>query len=185
VSVNPAVRACLLALLSLTLLIASTPGGFASQPVVLAQPGPQTASPTPTPGPVLLAGSTITVTKALCTRIENNNNCNGPTDQSLDGYSIDYQLHEGTSPNGPLVGTITLTLKNGGGSEARDDSGQQVGSLFTVCELPVANPPTGSSGQPVPLTSVPAPVGSDQYVDRITRCAWSSRWAGGIRKSIL
>ena len=57
-----------------------------------------------------------------------------------------------------------MTLDQGGGSKGKDVSGELVGTTYTVCEVPIANPPN-AGGTSVNLTGVPVPTGSNETVD--------------------
>src|SRR5690348_6941863 len=119
-----------------------------------------TPSDTPAPGPgVLTTGLAIVVESSMCFRIGQNDTCNG-NDQSLSGYSIDFEIYAGSSPSGAPVDVITVTLDLGGGGRGKDVSDLLVGTTYTVCQVPLANAPNG--GPPVGLDGVPKVTGSNE-----------------------
>jgi hypothetical protein len=122
-----------------------------------------TSTPTETPtqaAQVLGQGATVAVHKSLCDSIGPNNTCSG-TDQSLDGYSINFEFHRGLDPTSQVIDVLSVTLVQGGGSNGKDVSGELMGVFYTVCEVPVAYPP-GTGGTPVNLNGAASPNGSNQ-----------------------
>ena len=100
----------------------------------------------------------IKVIKRLCTDIGENNVCNGREDE-FDGWEIDFEVFEGTDIEADPIGTITVTLDEGSGSQGQstDDLGGilEAGETYTVCEVPVLRDP--ETDDEVELIAVPRP----------------------------
>jgi hypothetical protein len=89
----------------------------------------------------------------MCVRLDENNTCN-PLDTTLDGYSIEFDVYRGTSPGVTPETVLKVVLHLGNGSQGIDVSGELIGTTYTVCEVPVANPPPDQTGHPVDLIAV-------------------------------
>jgi hypothetical protein len=164
----------LLAIISLTL--SPVPARLAVAQSVASQ-----ASATPTPSAQVLATpSTIVVQTSICQSIGGNANCGQNNfDRSLGGYSIDFEVYRGTSPVGTPEDVITVTLDQAAGGKGKDVSGLLLGTIYTVCEVPVAIPPNG--GTPASVNIVPILTGSNEslvpgYPLCITAREASARW---------
>ena len=121
--------------------------------------GTPTETPTPVIAQVLAQDSSIAVHKSICQSIAQDNSCSG-TDQSLDGYSIRFDVYRLLSPSDRPEDTIVVALDQGAGSSGKDVSGELAGTFYTVCEVPLAYPPGG--GAAVSLNGVPVPNGSNE-----------------------
>src|SRR5215813_1183036 len=132
------VVASLLVMISLTL--SSVPAR-----AVVAQSVTSQAIDTPTPGlEVLETPSTINVQLSICESIGQNASCGqNKFDRSLNGYSVDFEVFRGTSPVGTPEDVITVTLDQAAGGKGKDVSGLLLGTIYTVCGVPVAVPPNG------------------------------------------
>jgi uncharacterized surface anchored protein len=152
--------------------------------LVQAQGAPATPTPaagtTSTSGAAPLSNTTITVHKAMCLTIGQENTCNGSAaDVSLPGYSIKFNVWQGDSSvghGGPIF-SLTATLTLGAGSKGDVTSTQTVdtkNNAYTVCEVEIANPPPSTPPKPIftlmvtprPSTTVtPLSTSGQQHLD--------------------
>ena len=134
-----------------------------STPTMTAIPT-ETMTPTPTGTGTSETGN-IAVFKTMCKEIGQQDSCMKGPDTSLEGYKIDFEVHEGGSATGTIVETITVTLGDNAGGEGNTGNGamgRALGSAlplgsYTVCEIPVAYKGSGADRIEVPLQGYPRP----------------------------
>jgi hypothetical protein len=145
--------------------VTATPTATATAAVTSTPTPSPSSTPTATPQPappelIRPAHPRVAIFKGICDSIGQQNTCNG-RDTSLDGYTIDFYLYEGVpteDDDDDRLETITVTLREGNGSQGRELSDYlEEDTLYTVCEIPLAHPPAGSGTPSVQLQGRHAP----------------------------